>query len=113
MGWTGTLILISFCGFIVIPLALPYNIFEVCIAFMSPTYWAALGYSFGAKTLGTLMSFILARTFLEDTIRDKVKYNKIFIAVETMLEERPFYFSFIFRLMLIPFFIKNYVLALP
>lgn len=112
-GWIGTVVLIGFCGFIVIPLALPYAIFEVCFAFMSPTYLVALGYSFGAKTLGTLVSFVFARTFLEKSIRKKVNQSKVCIAIEAMLEERPFYFSFLFRAMIAPLFIKNYVLALP
>lgn len=112
MGWTGPFFLMLLNGLVVIPLALPYPVFELTIALLVPNYFAAVWFSLAAKTIGAAVSFIVTK-YMRETIRGYLSSVHVFKGIEYSMEKDPVKFSLIIRVMILPIFVKNYGLAIP
>lgn len=112
-GLLGPLLFLLFNGVIVIPLGLPYPVFEMAIAFLIPNYLYAVSFSTAARMLGALVCYFLTKYLLRQKIRDSFKGVKVYKGIEHVVEKNPIKFSLILRITAVPLFIKNYGLAIP
>lgn len=113
IGWIGPLLLILFNGLIVIPLALPYLIFELVIALSIPVFFEAVCISIAGKMIGCTVSYIIAKFALRKRIHEYFRDITLYKAIDYVMEAKPIRFSIILRIAMMPLFIKNYGLALP
>ena len=113
LGWYGSICSAIFIGVLIIPLALPFYLVESTLAFTLPTFWQPFFIGLTSKFIGCSICFILARRFVRKIIIDSFSSNMIYRGITVMLTREPWKFSFIFRIILLPYFIKNYGLALP
>jgi len=112
-GWYGILLMMLISGCLLIPFGLPYNIFEMVLSFIIPHYVKVLILSMSCRMLGCFNSYFLGKYAIKNKIMSVLNKQKGFKAIQHLLEERPFYFSVLFRLMTLPYFVKNYALAIP
>jgi len=112
MGWPGPFFLMLLNGLIVIPLALPYPVFELTIALLVENYLAAVWFSLAAKTIGAAVSYIVTKN-MREKIRGYLLSVSVFKGIEYSMEKDPIKFSLIIRIMILPIFVKNYGLAIP
>jgi len=112
MGWPGPFFLMLLNGLIVIPLALPYPVFELTIALLVENYFAAVWFSLAAKTIGSVVSYIVTKN-MRERIRGYLLSVTVFRGIEYSMEKDPVKFSMIIRVMILPIFVKNYGLAIP
>jgi len=113
LGWYGPYLMVLFNGFIVIPFALPYGLFELCIALMIPSYWFALTLGVLSRLLGCVNCYLITKKFLKERIREMLDRQKAYKSIEKLLEQRTFHFLMVFRTIYVPYFLKNYGLSLP
>jgi len=113
LGWYGSVLATLFCGLILIPLALPYYFVESTLAFNTQDFWQPFCIGVAAKIIGCSLCFMVARMWMSNWIIRKFKGNQIFRGILIMLERQPWKFSFIFRIIMLPYFLKNYGLAIP
>ncbi len=112
LGWPGPFLLMLINGLIVIPLALPYPVFEMTIALLVENYFAAVWFSLAAKTIGAIVSYVVTKN-MRERIRGYLSSIKVFKGIEYSMEKDPVKFSLIIRIMILPIFVKNYGLAIP
>jgi len=112
LGWPGPFLLMLINGLIVIPLALPYPVFEMTIALLVENYFAAVWFSLAAKTIGAIVSYVVTK-HMRERIRGYLLSVKVFKGIEYSMEKDPVKFSLIIRIMILPIFVKNYGLAIP
>ena len=113
VGWIGPLLMILFNGLIVIPLALPYLIFELTIALSIPVFFEAMCISIAGKMIGCTVSYIIAKFALRKRIHEYFRDMTLYKAIDYVMEAKPIRFSIILRIAMMPLFLKNYGLALP
>jgi uncharacterized membrane protein YdjX (TVP38/TMEM64 family) len=114
LGILGAVFVIFVNGCFAIPFALPYIVFEVLVALFFQHYWYALTLSVISKVVGCSICFWVAKSdTYREKIRDMLSKHKYYTSMEHLLEQRPLKFSMAFRIILLPFFIKNYGMALP
>ncbi|CAK9114062.1 unnamed protein product [Durusdinium trenchii] len=65
-----------------------------------------------AKTLGSICCFMVARSVLPTTRKNSVLAHPTVARVDRILVSSPIYYGTLFRLALVPAFVKNYGLAL-
>jgi len=75
-------------------------------------FTASLGMLLFAKTLGSILCFMVARRVLPTARKDKVLAHPTVARVNRILASSPIYYGTLFRLALLPAFVKNYGLAL-
>ena len=112
IGWYGSICSAVFIG-LLIPVALPFYLIESTLAFNLPSFWQPFLIGLAGKFIGCSICFVLARRFARKVIIDSFSSNKIYRGITVMLTREPWKFSFIFRIILLPYFLKNYGLALP
>jgi uncharacterized membrane protein YdjX (TVP38/TMEM64 family) len=111
LGWIGTVITVAVLGLIIIPLALPYYIVETSLALILNSFWEPLMIAGCSKMIGCSLCYFIGTTCLRARITHALESNKIFKSINIMLSKAPWKFSFIFRIILMPYFVKNYGLA--
>ena len=112
-GWYGPLLMILVSGLIIIPIGFPYTIFEMMISVLINPFPVAVATSIIAKTLGSGIIYFLVKYKLRDRIRRQLQHQTIYRGFMTVLERHPMKFSTIIRMTALPFFLKNYGLAIP
>lgn len=112
-GWYGPILLVLFCGIVVMPLGLPYTVFEMVIAILISSYWIGVAISLSAKILGSLITFALVKYKFREKMREYLLKQKHYKTFEQVLNQRPLKFSIILRLTLLPIIVKSYGLAIP
>lgn len=112
-GWYGPILLVLLYGIVVIPLGLPYTVFEMGIAILISSYWIGVAISLSAKILGSLITFALVKYKFREAIRKYLLKQKHYKTFEKVLNEQPLKFSIILRLTLLPIIVKSYGLAIP
>lgn len=112
-GWYGNIFLVLFVGLFIVPVGLPYTMFQMMFAFMVKSFWVALILTSTAQTLGSAVAFCLTRYVFKDKLKEKVNGKKIFRGIEAILMKDPVKFSLILNITNLPLIIKNYALALP
>jgi uncharacterized membrane protein YdjX (TVP38/TMEM64 family) len=110
-GWLGPILVILLNGLIVIPFALPYPIFEMTMALLIPNFLHAITISMAGKVVGAMVCFLFSRTIMRKRIQTYIDAFNVSRHLEYVLEQEPWKFSFILRVMTLPMFIKNYGLA--
>jgi len=113
LGWFGTLLLSFFTGCIAIPFGLPYLVFETINVLLNENYLVALTSSVLSKVIGCSIVYYIIKFHLRKKIPEHSKETKFYKGVEKMLQRHPLKFSFIVRVTVLPFSIKNYSLAIP
>lgn len=113
LGWFGYAVLILIDGCIVMPLALPYIIFEMLIAILIPHYWRAVLLCLASNVLGWSIIYYITKRYLRARFMTRLRQRRFYRGIELLLARNPFRFSIIARIINIPFWIKNYGLALP
>jgi len=113
MGWTGPLMFLLLIGFVVIPLAFPYMIFEMTIALLVQNFFHAVCFSLAGKLLGSSMCYLVAKYLLREKIHGSFREMNIYKGIERAMERAPMKFSIILRIINLPLFLKNYGLAIP
>jgi len=113
LSWFGPLLFIFFLGCFVIPFGLPYLIFECTLALLYTTFWTPYFIALVSKFLGCSLSYYIAKLSVREKIEAWLEREKIYVGVQKLLNENPWKFSLIFRIILMPYVIKNYGLALP
>jgi len=113
LDWIGPLLFIAFLGCIVIPFGLPYLIFESTLALLFDSFMLPWIIAVISKFIGCTISFFIARFVLRTKIESWLEKEKFYQSVQRMIDENPWKFSWIFRITLMPYMIKNYGLALP
>jgi uncharacterized membrane protein YdjX (TVP38/TMEM64 family) len=113
MGFFGPLLLILFNGLIIIPLALPYLVFELVIALSMPVFFEALCISIAGKMIGCTVSYIIAKFALRKRVHEYFRDITLYKAIDYVMETKPIRFSILLRFAMMPLFVKNYLLALP
>ena len=111
-SWIGPLLLIGFLGCIVIPFGLPYLIFESALALLYGSFIFPFTIAVISKFIGTSISFWIARSCLKQKFESWLNQDKIFESVQKLINESPWKFSCLFRIIMMPYMIKNYGLAL-
>ena len=111
--WIGPLLLIGFLGCIVIPIGLPYLIFESTLALLYGSFIFPFLIAVISKFIGCSISFWIARSCLKQKFESWLSNDKIYESVEKLINNSPWKFSCLFRVILMPYMIKNYGLALP
>ena len=111
VGWHGPVLIMLFIGCVVIPLALPMSIFEMTIALLIQNYWYAVLLSLGSKVIGWCVVYYITKNHIRAKILNKLRRKKLYRGIERMIEKKPFRFSLIIRFTALPFFLKNYCLA--
>jgi len=112
-GWGGNIVMVLVLGLIIIPLALPYFLVETTLAIIIPGFWLPFSIAVASKTIGCSLCYLGGKTYLRKFLQDALNGNRIYKGVNIMLQTNPWKFSFIFRLSLLPYFVKNYGLAVP
>ncbi|KAG9402397.1 hypothetical protein AC1031_007009 [Aphanomyces cochlioides] len=100
-------------------------VYAVCIMFCCPStvFDLTAGYLFGfgfgslvavgGKTLGSVVSFLIGRYFMKDTVRRKLQEGQpMFRAWALLLERDALQFVVLVQLASMPIFLKNYGLAI-
>jgi uncharacterized membrane protein YdjX (TVP38/TMEM64 family) len=113
LGWFGTLLLSFVTGCIAIPFGLPYLAFETINVLLNENFFVALVSSVLSKVIGCSIVYYIIRFHLRKKISEHSKETKFYKGVEKMLQKHPLKFSFIVRVTVLPFSIKNYSLAIP
>jgi len=113
LGWFGYAVLILIDGCFVMPLALPYIIFEMLIAILIPHYWRAVLLCLTSNVLGWSIIYYITKRYLRARFMARLRQRRFYRGIELLLARNPFRFSIIARIINIPFWIKNYGLALP
>jgi uncharacterized membrane protein YdjX (TVP38/TMEM64 family) len=113
LGWYGSILSTLFCGFIVIPAALPYYVVETALAYSLTSFEQPFLIGTISKFIGCSVCYMIAKAWFREKIMNMFSDNKLFRGITLMLERSPWKFSFIFRVSLMPYFIKNYGLAIP
>jgi uncharacterized membrane protein YdjX (TVP38/TMEM64 family) len=112
-GWYGRILMTLIIGFIVVPIGLPYSMFQMLFALVVKGYWLSLFLTCLAQTIGAAIAYILTKHVLREQIRGWFHKHKMFRGVEAILMKDPVKFSVILNLTNIPTIIKNYALAMP
>ena len=112
-GWFGPICLMLFNGLIVIPLCLPYIVFEMIVACLIKNFFCSLFVSVGAKVIGASISYFITKRLMGQKIHDYLLMVKAYKGIQHAMEKNPFKFSLIFRVIVLPLFLKNYGLAIP
>jgi len=113
LGWLGTLLLSFVTGCIAVPFGLPYLVFETINVLINDNFFVALTSSVLSKVIGCSIVYYIIRFHLRKKIPEHSKETKFYKGVEKMLQKHPLKFSFIVRVTVLPFPIKNYSLAIP
>ena len=112
-GWFGPICLMLFNGIIIIPLCLPYIVFEMIVACLIKNFFCSLLVSVGAKMIGASISYYITKRLMAKKIHDYLLMVKAYKGIQHAMERSPFKFSLIFRVIVLPLFLKNYGLAIP
>jgi len=110
-GWPGYLFMVLFNGFIAIPLALPYVIFEMMAPMLISNYWFAWGLCLCNRFLGCSVIYYITKYHIREQVMERLKKKKFYQGIEVMLKKSPLRFSIMMRVMLLPLVVKNYSLA--
>lgn len=113
IGWIGPFMLVLLDGLVMVPFGIPSLVFDMVLALLIKNYVHALSLSLASKMLGATMSFILTKYILKEKIRNLFNGHKVFRCIEHAMEKSPYKFSIIFRVTVLPLFVKNYGLAVP
>jgi len=112
-GMYGSVCLVLFVGCLVVPLGLPYSMFEMIFAIMFDNFLYAVALTTIAQTIGSTISYVLTKYILKEKLKLWLKDHQIYKGIEAVLSKDPVKFSFILRLTNFPLLIKNYGLAIP
>ena len=112
-GLYGSVCLVLFVGCLVVPLGLPYSMFEMVFAIMFDNFLYAVALTTIAQTIGSTISYLLTKYLLKERLKVWLKDHQIYQGIEAVLSKDPLKFSFILRLTNFPLLIKNYGLAIP
>lgn len=112
-GWYGNIFLVLFVGLFIVPVGLPYTMFQMMFAFMVKSFWVALLLTSIAQTIGSAVAYCLTKFVFKEKLKTKVNGKKIFRGIEAILMKDPVKFSLILNITNLPLIIKNYALALP
>ena len=91
-GFLGPLLFLLFNGVLVIPLGLPYPVFEMAIAFLISDFIYAVGFSLAARMIGAGVCYFLTKYLLRQRIRDSFKGMKAYRGIEHLMEKNPIKF---------------------
>mmetsp|Transcript_110573 Transcript_110573/g.174203 ORF Transcript_110573/g.174203 Transcript_110573/m.174203 type:complete len:238 (+) Transcript_110573:59-772(+) len=90
---------------------IPFSLIDIGAAWVYP-YPVALCMLLFAKTLGSILCFVIARNVLPEARKEKIRDHQTVKRVNKLLSSSPIYYGTLFRLSLVPAFVKNYGLAL-
>jgi uncharacterized membrane protein YdjX (TVP38/TMEM64 family) len=113
LSFFGPLLFIAFLGFIVIPFGLPYLAMECALAMIYSEFTAPFAIALCSKFVGCTFSYILVKNHFRQRIEAWLEKERVFQSVQKLINESPWKFSCLFRVILMPYMIKNYGLALP
>jgi len=113
LGWYGSILSTLFCGCLVIPLALPYYVIETALGYTLKSFYQPFVIGSLSKFIGCSLCYFIAKNWFRERFIKHFEDYKIYRGITIMLERSPWKFSFIFRISLMPYFIKNYGLAIP
>ncbi|CAE7396060.1 aarA, partial [Symbiodinium pilosum] len=90
---------------------IPFSLVDLGAAWVYG-FQAALGMLLFSKTLGSILCFLVARSILPASRKASVLSHPTVARVDRILASSPIYYGTLFRLALLPAFVKNYGLAL-
>lgn len=112
-GLYGHIFLVIFVGLFVVPVGLPYTMFQMMFALMTTDFWLALLLTSLAQILGSAVAYSLSKHVLREKLKSWLHSQKIFKAIETIISKQPIKFSILINLTNLPLIVKNYALAIP
>jgi len=113
VGWYGPGLIVLLNGLLIIPFGLPFSIMEMAVALLIPQFLYAAFINFLSMLVGTSVCFVLGKYVIKDQIQSVLAKQKIYKVIEELLRQKPLRFSLIFRVLLLPYVVKNYGLSLP
>eukprot|EP00440_Ansanella_granifera_P034608 gb/GFBE01037546.1/.p1 GENE.gb/GFBE01037546.1/~~gb/GFBE01037546.1/.p1 ORF type:complete len:237 (+),score=52.88 gb/GFBE01037546.1/:1-711(+) len=90
---------------------MPFALVDLAAAWVYPLPVALCMLLF-AKTLGSILCFVIARKVLSQERKASILEHKTVARVDRLLASSPVYYGTLFRLAFLPAFVKNYGLAL-
>jgi len=90
---------------------IPFSLVDLGAAWVYP-FPAALGMLLFSKTLGSTLCFFVAKRALPESRKASILSHPTVARVNKILARSPIYYGTLFRLALLPAFVKNYGLAL-
>jgi len=90
---------------------IPFSLVDLGAAWVYP-FPAALGMLLFSKTLGSALCFFIAKRVLPESRKASILSHPTVARVNKLLSANPIYYGTLFRLALMPAFVKNYGLAL-
>jgi len=89
----------------------PFSLVDLGAAWVYPLP-VAMGMLLFAKTLGSTLCFFIAKRGLPESRKQSILSHPTVARVNRVLAQSPIYYGTLFRLALVPAFVKNYGLAL-
>jgi len=83
------------------------------MAVVYPEFWIPFTIAVISKTIGCSICYVVAKFYLRKTLVKTFIQNRIYRGIDLLINRNPWRFSFLFRIIFIPYFLKNYGLALP